>query len=151
MRTRSLYIIVLSLAIYSFSGRLLAQPHFTPEIPDHQELASSDKLVVLWTSGDREVALKMVFMYTYNAKARAWWDDITLVVWGPSAKLLSEDEELQEYMHKIMEAGVIVKACKGCSDQYGVSGKLEEMGITVLYIGKELTDYLKEGRKILTI
>lgn len=151
MKTRSLYIIVLSLAIFSVSGRLLAQPHFNPELTEQQELASNDKLVVLWTSGDREVALKMVFMYTYNAKARAWWDDITLVVWGPSAKLLSEDEELQEYMHKIMEAGVSVKACKGCSDQYGVSGKLEELGITVLYIGKELTDYLKEGRKILTI
>ena len=151
MKTRYLYIIVLSLAIFSFSGRLLAQPHFTHEIAEQQECAASDKLVFLWTSGDREVALKMVFMYTYNAKARAWWEDITLVVWGPSAKLLSEDEELQEYLHKILEAGVTVKACKGCSDQYGVSGKLEELGITVLYIGKELTDYLKEGRKILTI
>lgn len=27
-----------------------------------------DKLAVLWTSADREVALKMVFMYTYNSK-----------------------------------------------------------------------------------
>jgi len=29
--------------------------------------------------------------------------------------------------------------------------KLEELGIKVLYIGKELTDYIKEGREILTI
>jgi len=50
-----------------------------------------------------------------------------------------------------MEAGVAVRACKGCADQYGVSGKLEDLGITVLYIGKELTDYIKEGREILTI
>jgi hypothetical protein len=32
-----------------------------------------------------------------------------------------------------------------------VSGDLEKMGITVLYIGEELTDYIKEGRKILTL
>ena len=64
MKTRYLYIIVLSLAIFSVSGHLLAQPHFTPEIAEQQEFAASDKLVVLWTSGDREVALKMVFMYT---------------------------------------------------------------------------------------
>ena len=151
MKSRSLIILVLALAIFSVSMHVGAQPHSPPESAELQEPAASDKLVVLWTSGDREVALKMVFMYTYNAKARAWWDDITLVVWGPSAKLLTEDTELQEYMEKIMEAGVTVKACKGCSDQYGVSEKLEELGITVLYIGEELTDYLKEGRKILTI
>ena len=77
--------------------------------------------------------------------------DITLVVWGPSAQLLSGDTELQEYMKKIIESGVEVRACKGCADQYGVSDKLEEMGITVLYIGKEFTDYIKEDRHILTI
>ena len=151
MKTRSLCILVLILALCSVSSQVFAQPEFQAQIGQEEVLAPSDKLVVLWTSGDREVALKMVFMYTYNAKARAWWDDITLVVWGPSAKLLTEDKELQEYLHKIMEAGVTVKACKGCSDQYGVSEELEELGITVLYIGKELTDYLKEGRKILSV
>ena len=110
-----------------------------------------EKLFVLWSSGDREVAKKMVFMYTLNAKLKGWWNDISLIVWGPSAKLLTEDEELQGYMDKIMDAGVSVRACKGCADQYGISGKLEELGITVLYIGKELTDYIKEGREILTI
>jgi hypothetical protein len=112
---------------------------------------NDEKLVILWTSGDREVALKMLFMYTYNAKQNGWWEDITLIVWGPSARLLSEDPELQEYIKKIMETGVAVRACKGCADQYGVSGKLEELGITVLYIGKEFTDYIKEGRRVLTI
>ena len=119
--------------------------------PRSSEIPANEKLVVLWTSGDRDVALKMVFMYTYNAQVNKWWDDITLVVWGPSAKLLTEDAELQEYLDKIIEAGVTVKACKGCADQYGVSDQLEELGITVLYIGKELTDYIKEGRKMLTI
>jgi len=114
-------------------------------------LAEDEKLVILWTSGDRDVALKMVFMYTYNAKKNDWWKDITLVVWGPSAKLLTEDSELQEYMQRIMEVGVEVRACKGCADQYGVSEKLEALGVTVLYIGKELTDYIKQGRNVLTI
>ena len=115
-----------------------------------EEIPAEEKLVVVWTSGDREVALKMVFMYTYNAKKNAWWDDITLVVWGPSAKLLTEDKELQEYVARIKDEGVDVRACKGCADQYGVSDRLDELGINVLYIGKELTDYIKEGRKILT-
>lgn len=151
MKSRILFISVFLLALFCIGGQLLAQGEHSPENQESKKLSASDKLVVLWTSGDREVALKMVFMYTYNAKARDWWEDITLVVWGPSAKLLTEDKELQDYMQKIMEAGVTVKACKGCSDQYGVSEDLEKLGITVLYIGKELTDYIKEGREILTI
>ncbi len=132
-------------------GLLMAQTVENSNSNNSAMLTEDEKLVILWTSGDRDVALKMVFMYTYNAKKNDWWKDITLVVWGPSAKLLTEDKELQEYMQRIMEVGVEVRACKGCADQYGVSGKLEELGITVLYIGKEFTDYIQQGRNVLTI
>ncbi len=114
-----------------------------------EEIPANERLAIIWTSGDREVALKMVFMYTFNSKKFGWWKDITLVVWGPSAKLLSEDVELQEYIAKIREAGVHLKACKGCSDLYGVSDKLAALGIEVKYMG-EITDYIKEGRHVLT-
>jgi hypothetical protein len=113
------------------------------------EKPANEKLVIIWSSADRDVALQMVFMYTYNSKKFGWWDDITLVVWGPSAKLLAEDEALQVHMKNMIDAGVVVKACKLCSDSYGVSVKLEKLGIIVKYM-KELTDYIKEGRNILT-
>ena len=54
-------------------------------------MRKSNHLVFLWTCGDREVAEKMVLMYTLNGKLRAWWSEITLIIWGPSAKLLVED------------------------------------------------------------
>lgn len=151
MKIRTIILSTFAIGILCFPALGLAQSETSEPEAESTSIAANEKLVILWTSGDREVALKMVFMYTYNAKTRGWWDDITLVVWGPSAKLLTEDEELQGYMDKIMDAGVSVRACKGCADQYGISGKLEELGITVLYIGKELTDYIKEGREILTI
>lgn len=151
MKIRVILITGLIISTMFSGGRVSAQAESSVQSAGTLSIPANEKLVVLWTSGDREVALKMVFMYTLNAKKRGWWEDITLVVWGPSAKLLTEDEELQEYLGAIMESGVTVKACKGCSDQYGVSEKLEELGITVLYIGKELTDYMKEGREILSI
>ena len=151
MKFKTLFSISIALVLLGISVVGFAQTGGSDEPSETEQTKASEKLVVLWTSGDREVALKMAFMYTYNAKANGWWEDITLVVWGPSAKLLTEDHELQDYLQRIIEAGVTVKACKGCSDQYGVSEKLEELGITVLYIGKELTDYIKEGREILTI
>ena len=63
-----------------------------------KENTNLNKLVVLWTNNDKEVATKMVFMYTLNAKIKEWWKEVCLIVWGPSAKLLSEDAELQKYI-----------------------------------------------------
>lgn len=117
-------------------------------VNDSVKTESNNKLVVVWTSGDKEVALKMVFMYTYNAKKYEWWDDITLLVWGPSAKLLSEDAELQEYVHKMLDNGIKVLACKACAAQYEVSDKLTELGITVKYTGEDLTNFIKEGHVV---
>ena len=117
-------------------------------LQDTTKVCNKDKLVVVWTSGDREVALKMVFMYTYNAKKYKWWDDITLLVWGPSSKLLSEDEELQDYVKKMLDEGIEVLACKGCADMYEVSDDLEQIGITVRYTGKDLTNFIKERHVI---
>ena len=130
-------------------GYVLAAAQSDSEPTGQPQLQPQDRLVVVWTSGDREVALKMVFMYTFNSRKFGWWDDITLVVWGPSAKLLSEDQELQDYIKRLAEAGVTLKACKGCADMYGVSETLESLGIEVKYMG-ELTNYIKEGRHVLT-
>lgn len=129
---------------------VLAAP-LVPEIEnieDPIEMKKDDRLVVVWTSGDREVALKMVFMYTYNAKKYEWWKDITLLVWGPSAKLLSEDKELQDEVKSMKEEGIHLLACKGCADQYGVSEKLEKIGVEVKYTGVELTNFIKERHVI---
>lgn len=111
---------------------------------------ANDKLVVLWTSGDKDVAEKMVFMYTLNAKLREWFKDVTLIVWGPSTKLLSEDEHLQDYVRNMLKAGVNIRACRACADMYEVSDKIEAMGISVEYMGEPLTEYIKSDYKILT-
>jgi hypothetical protein len=111
----------------------------------------AQELVLLWTSGDREKALKMVFMYAKNSKKRGWWDNVTLIVWGPSADLLAGDEGLQEELDGLLREGVVLEACKACSDSYGVSEKLEEMGIEVKYMGEPLTGYLKDGYKVLSV
>jgi hypothetical protein len=114
-------------------------------------MAGEDRLCVIWSSGDREVALKMVFMYTYNAKAKGWWNTIRFVIWGPSAKLLAGDDELKGKVKDMIEAGIEVLACKACADSYpGVIPALEEMGVDVKYMGVPLTEMLKDGWHSLT-
>ena len=112
---------------------------------------NSNKLAVLWTSGDPEVAEKMCFMYTYNAKKQGWFDEVTLIVWGPSAKLLSENEMLQNYVKKMIEAGIKVEACTACARMYGVNEDLAKLGIDVKGMGTPLSNYLKEGWKTLSL
>lgn len=107
----------------------------------------SDTVMVLWTSGDREVAEKVCFMYTYNAKRAQWFDEVYLVVWGPSAKLLTEDKELQAYIKKMQDLGVIVEACHYCANLYGVVDELKALGIDVKGMGVPLSERLKAGWK----
>ena len=111
---------------------------------------SPSRLLVVWTTGDREVALKTVLLYTVNAKKMKWFDDVTLLVWGPSARLLAHDAELQEQIGKCREIGINLTACKACSDSYGVSKTLGGLGVTVQYIGQPLSRMLKAGWHVLT-
>lgn len=110
----------------------------------------ANELIVLWTSGDREVALKMVFMYTFNSKTKGWWEDVCLIVWGPSSKLLAEDKELQDGIAAMLKAGVEVVACKACTDSYGISDIVEKLGVEVKYMGQPLTHMLKQNAKLIT-
>ncbi|HZE22129.1 MAG TPA: DsrE family protein [Desulfobaccales bacterium] len=114
------------------------------------EVAASNSLVVIWSSGDREVARKLVFMYTKNSRLRGWWGRVRLVVWGPSSLLLSVDEPLQEELAEVKTAGVELLACKACADLYGVTDKLTSLGIEVIFMGQPLTEMLKSGWNCLT-
>jgi hypothetical protein len=137
--------VILLLVLFMFSVCLNAYAREDKPMTAENTLQAPSKLLVVWTSGDREVALKMVFMYTFNAKKRGWWEDIRFLIWGPSSKLLSEDEELQKEIKEMMEAGVEVVACKACADLYGVSDKLASLGIEVKYMGVPLTEMLKSS------
>ena len=110
-----------------------------------------EKLVVLWCTADRGAADNMVLMYTLNAKRRGWWDDVTLIIWGPSAELLAKTPELREKLKEIISEGITVEACLRCADNYGVSGPLRELGVDVKLMGEVLTGYLKEGRKLISV
>ena len=134
-------IIVCVLAFMSFDAD---SQSFAGENP------KNSKLAVVWTSGDRDVAERVCFMYVHNAKKAGWFDRVEIIVWGPSAKLLSEDAALQKKVKKMMKDGVTINACKACADSYGVSGKLSELGIEVKYMGAPLSNMLKNDIKVLT-
>jgi hypothetical protein len=114
------------------------------------EGTQEDRLLIVWTSGDRDVALRMVLMYAGNAKKHGWWEDVTLLVWGPSQKLLTEDEVLQGEIVAGIDLGIRVIACKACADSYPVTDQLESLGVEVFYTGRFLTDWIRSGAPLVT-
>jgi len=108
-------------------------------------------LYVLWTNDNLITAEKMVFMYTINSLIHGWWEKVTLIVWGATAKLVSENTDIQEKIKQAVKAGVHITACKACADQLGVTEDLEKLGIEVKYWGVPLTEILTNDEKLLTI
>lgn len=108
-------------------------------------------LYVLWTNENPITAEKMVFMYTINSLIHGWWEKVTLIIWGATTKLVSEDESIQKLIAEAQEAGVHISACKACADQLGVTEILEKLNIEVIYWGIPLTEILTSDEKLLTI
>ncbi len=136
------------MTILLFSSLFLAKTSAFGQIsspPPPPPVFANDTLVVVWSSGDIEVAEKVCFMYTYNAKKWAWFKEVIFVVWGSSAKLLAENDKLQESVKKMKEEGIILEACMACARMYNVQDKLKELGIDVKGMGTVLTKYLKAG------
>jgi hypothetical protein len=106
--------------------------------------AGPENLAVLWTSGDPEVAHRVAFLYTLNAKKQDWFENVTLIVWGPSQRLLAADKEVQAYVKKMRDAGVVVEACVNCAQAYGITEAIRALGIEVKPMGNPLTEFLKD-------
>ena len=111
----------------------------------------NDHLYILWTNADVLTGEKMVFMYAINSVRRSWWGKVTLVVWGATTKLVSENELIKMKVKQAIEEGIHITACKACADQLGVTDKLEELGIEVKYWGEPLTELIKNKEYLLTV
>lgn len=112
---------------------------------------TKNKLTILWTNDNVITSEKMVFMYGINAKTRGWWDEVTIIIWGATVKLVSENKPIQDLIQEARLEGVHITACKGCADQLGVTEILEGLNIEVIYQGLPLTQILKNDESLITI
>ena len=110
-----------------------------------------NKLYILWTNASVLTFKKMISMYAFNGKKNNWWDNVTVIIWGETAQLVDENEEVQIHINKLIEIGVNVSACKACADELGVSDKFQELGIELKYWGTPLTKLIKSKENLITI
>jgi len=108
-------------------------------------------LHILWTNADINTSLHMVMMYATNSMLRHWWDKVVVIIWGGTAKLVAENETVQERMKMVMQAGVEFSACIACANVFGVVETLQNLGIEVIPWGQKLTEIMQENGKLLTV
>ena len=84
----------------------------------------ADKVFIMLSSGDREVALEVGLVYPLNAAKKGWMDEVKVIIFGPSEKVVASDAEVQARIKETLEQGVEVLACKWCADRMGITDLL---------------------------
>ena len=103
------------------------------------------KLLVILSSGDREVALEVGLIYPLNAARNKWMDEVKVIIFGPSEKVAATDAEVQGRIKELLALGVEVMACKWCSGRMNITKALEDIGIKVVGVGPIISQLIKDG------
>ena len=69
-----------------------------------------EHLHILWTNADPVVFDKMVLMYAVNSLTHGWWEKVTVILWGESARLAVEDPAVAGRIRQARAQGVAFSA-----------------------------------------
>ncbi|MCC8173065.1 MAG: DsrE family protein [Odoribacter sp.] len=109
------------------------------------------KINILWTSDSKDTFFNMLSMYAINSKVKGWWEEVNVIIWGASAKLVGSDTQIQTEIMEMINQGIHIEACQDCAERYEVMDILQKLGINVRYMGEPLTNYLKADEKLISI
>lgn len=101
------------------------------------------KLLVIIATGEKEKALAGL-MYARNAMKRGWMEDVKVVFFGPSERLIVQDEQVADEVKDLALIGESF-ACKAISDRENLSAEVEKLGVKVEYVGSIISNLIKEG------
>jgi hypothetical protein len=103
----------------------------------------SSKLLVIIATGEKEKALTGL-MYASRTLSEGWMDKVKVIFFGPSERLLVEDEYIAQTAKEICAVEKPI-ACKFISDRDGISVKIQDLGLKVDYVGTIISDLIKDG------
>ena len=103
----------------------------------------NSKLIIIIATGEREMALTGL-MYARNALKRGWLDDVKIVFFGPSERLMVEDKQVSSEAKEIATKAECY-ACKAISDRENLSEEIEKLDMKVEYVGSIISNFIKDG------
>jgi len=101
------------------------------------------KVIVILSTAEKDKALTGI-MYAKNAQKNKWLDEVRVIFFGPFENLVCEDDEIIKAASELLDYQTPI-ACKFLSDKSGTSGRLEELGFNVEYVGSLISDSIKAG------
>ncbi len=110
-----------------------------------------EKLNILWTTESKETVFNMLSSYAIGSKKNGWWDEVNIMLWGASVKLVGTDAQIQAEVMEMQHQGVRFEACETCCATFNVGDVMNKMGVTIKPLGPLMTEYLKSGQKVLTV
>lgn len=110
-----------------------------------------NKLHILWTNDNVLTAEHMLFMYAPNTLKKKLWDDVTIIIWGATSKLVSENTHIQKLIKEAQDVGVKFSACSSCAQNLGTTQALTDLGIELKGWGEPLTEIIKNKENLITI
>lgn len=110
-----------------------------------------EHLHILWTNADPVVFDKMVLMYAVNSLTHGWWEKVTVILWGESARLAVEDPAVARAHPPGPGAGRGVLCLRFLRRELGVEEQLREMGLEVIPWGEPLTRLIRSRAPLLTV
>ena len=104
----------------------------------------NNKLLVIISSGDVKKALAGT-MYAVNALKYAWMAEVKLYFFGPAEALLLTDERLQTLLKEYQNEDETAIACKFIADEDAIGEKVAALGVSVQYVGEQISTHIKNG------
>lgn len=112
---------------------------------------SRNDLHILWTNDNPITSELMVLMYAQAAATHHWWDSVTVIIWGATAKLVADNSDIQARVASAQQAGVAFSACQACANALGTADALRSQGIEVKLWGSPLTEIIKQNAPLITV
>ena len=97
----------------------------------------------LWTSSNENVLNDYISSYSKKLNQNPKWEDVTLILWGPAVKTLSQDKALLAELASLHQRGIEVKVSKTSAKKYEVAKELNDIGVRLGNARKELTADLR--------
>lgn len=104
----------------------------------------SDRLCVIVSSSDPDV-IRTALQYARRTVTEKFMQETRLFLFGPSEKIVARDPDVQDFIKRFQDTGKEILACKWCSDDYGVTEALKNLGIRVDYIGPHVSEAVRQG------
>lgn len=83
-------------------------------------------------------------MYASKAIANGWLDEVQVLFFGPSERLLVENEAIAGTAKEIAAVRPPI-ACRFIADRDGIADSIAELGLKIEYVGTIIADHIKQG------